>query len=54
MKQDTLFKHKEFVVTYEELMEDAEEYWNLLNPPKKLKKTSYNTPIKKSVIFVIN
>jgi hypothetical protein len=26
MKQDTLFKHKEFVVTYEELMEDAEEY----------------------------
>jgi hypothetical protein len=38
MKQDTLFKHKEFVVTYEELMENAEEYWKLLNPLKKLKK----------------
>jgi hypothetical protein len=38
MKQDTLFKHKEFVVTYEEPMEDAEEYWKLLNPLKKLKK----------------
>jgi hypothetical protein len=36
MKQDTLFKHKEFVVTCQEIMVDIEEYQNLLEALKKL------------------
>jgi hypothetical protein len=51
MKWDTLFKHKESTVTYEETMADAKEYWKLLEPPKKLKKTPDNTQIKKMCNF---
>jgi hypothetical protein len=46
MKQDTLFKHKEFVVTYEETMANAKECWKLLEPPKKLEKALDNIHIK--------
>jgi hypothetical protein len=30
IKQNTLFKHKEFVITYEATMADAKEYQKLL------------------------
>ncbi len=39
MKQDTLFVHKEYVVTCEESIGDAIEYRKLLEPPPKLEKT---------------
>jgi hypothetical protein len=32
MKRDTLFEHKEFVVTYEKIMVDVKEYKKLLEP----------------------
>jgi hypothetical protein len=32
MKQDTLFEHKEFVVAYEKIMANVEEYWKLWKP----------------------
>jgi hypothetical protein len=34
MKRDTLFEHKESIVTFEETMVDVEEYQKLLEPPK--------------------
>ncbi len=43
MKQDTLFEHKEFVVTCEEIMANAKEYKKLLQLPKIPKKTPSNT-----------
>jgi hypothetical protein len=38
MKRDTLFEHKEFAVTYEETMANAEKYQKLLEPPRKPEK----------------
>jgi hypothetical protein len=35
MKKDTLFKHKKVVITCEESMGNANEYWKLLKPPTK-------------------
>ncbi len=32
MKQDTLFEHKEYVVAYEKIMANVEEYWKLWKP----------------------
>jgi hypothetical protein len=43
MKRDTLFKYKEFVVTYEEIMTDVKEYQKLLDSSTKLEKTQGNT-----------
>ncbi len=40
MKRDTLFEHKEAIVTYEENMGDANEYRKLLEPPTKHKKAN--------------
>jgi hypothetical protein len=40
MKRDTLFKHKEVAITYEENMGDANEYQKLLEPPTKQKKAN--------------
>jgi len=40
MKRDTLFKHKEVVVTREESMGDTIEYQKLLEPPTKQKQNS--------------
>jgi hypothetical protein len=40
MKKDTLFKHKEVVITCEESMGDANEYQKLLEPPTKQENTS--------------
>jgi hypothetical protein len=51
MKEDTLFKHKEFTVTFEETMENDEGYRKLLEPPKKLEKTPDNTRINKMCGF---
>ncbi len=34
-RKNTLFKHKQVVVTCEENMGDANEYWELLKPPTK-------------------
>jgi hypothetical protein len=51
MKQDTLFRHKEFAVTYEYTMVDAEDYQKLLKPLKKPKKAPNNTHIKKMCDF---
>jgi hypothetical protein len=51
MKRNTLFKHKEFAITYEEPMENVAEYQKLLEPSKKLEKTSDNTWIKKMCDF---
>ncbi len=51
MKQDTLFEHKESVITCEETMADGEEYWKLLEPLKKLKKTLDNIQIEKMCGF---
>ncbi len=42
MKRDTLFKHKESTITYEETMVDVEEYQKLLETLKKQKKTLEN------------
>jgi hypothetical protein len=42
IKQNTLFKHKEFAVTYEETMADVKEYQKLLELPKKLEKALDN------------
>jgi hypothetical protein len=36
MKRDTLFEHKEFSITCEEIMIDVKEYQNLLEALKKL------------------
>jgi hypothetical protein len=41
--RNTLFEHKESIVTYEETMADAKEYQELLEPPKKPKKAPNNT-----------
>jgi len=40
MKKDTLFEHKEVVVTCEKSMVDANEYQKLLEPPTKHEKVS--------------
>ncbi len=47
MKWNTLFEHKESIVTYEETMADAEEYQKLLEPPKKPKKAPNNNQIER-------
>jgi hypothetical protein len=41
--RNTLFEHKESMITYEKTMADAKEYQKLLEPPKKPKKTPNNT-----------
>ncbi len=51
MKRDTLFEHKEFAVTCEEIMADGEEYRKLLEPPKKLKKALDNIWIENMCDF---
>ncbi len=51
MKQDTLFEHKEYVITCEETMVDGEEYQKLLEPSKKLKKALDNIQIEKMCGF---
>ncbi len=51
MKRDTLFEHKEFVVTYEKIMVDVKEYKKLLEPWKKLEKTQDKIEIKKMCGF---
>jgi hypothetical protein len=51
MKQDTLFEHKEFAVTYEETIANVEEYQKLLEPSKKLEKALDNTQIEKTCSF---
>ncbi len=38
MKGDTLFEHKEAIITCEKNMGDAKEYQKLLEPPTKPKK----------------
>jgi hypothetical protein len=40
MKKDTLFEHKEVVITCEECMGDANEHQKLLEPPTKQEKVS--------------
>jgi hypothetical protein len=40
MKKDTLFEHKEVVVTCEKNMVNANEYQKLLEPPTKHEKVS--------------
>ncbi len=40
MKKNTLFKHKEIVVTYEENMKNANEYQKLLEPSTKQEKVN--------------
>jgi len=40
MKKDTLFKHKEVIITCEEIIRNANEYHKLFKPPTKQKKTS--------------
>jgi hypothetical protein len=54
MKWNTIFKHKEFTVSYEETMVNVEEYWKLLEPPKKPKKHQTTLELKGCVVFVIN
>jgi hypothetical protein len=51
MKRNTLFEHKEFAITCEEIMVDVEEYRKLLKPRKKLEKTPNNTQIEKMCSF---
>jgi hypothetical protein len=51
MKQETLFEHKKSTVTYEEIMVDVEKYQNLLEPPKKPKKTPDDARIKEMYNF---
>jgi hypothetical protein len=36
MKRDTLFEHKEYTVTCEEIMANTKKYQKLLEPPKTL------------------
>jgi hypothetical protein len=42
MKRNTLFEHKEFTITYEDIMVDPKDYQKLLEPPKNPKKTPDN------------
>jgi len=51
MKQDTLFDHKESVITCEKTMANGKEYWKLLEPSKKLKKALNNIWIEKMCGF---
>jgi hypothetical protein len=39
MKQNTLFEHKEFAVTFEKTMANVEEYQKLLEPSKTKENT---------------
>jgi len=54
MKWDTLFKHKESVITYEEIMVDVEEYQKLLDSPTRLKKHKAILGMTRCVVSVTN
>ncbi len=54
MKWDTLFKHREFVITYEEIMADVEEYQKLLNSPTRLKEHKAILGMKRCTVSVTN
>ncbi len=51
MKKDTLFKHKEVVITCEENMGNANEYWKLLEPLTKQEKVSKG---RKTYVICVN
>jgi hypothetical protein len=51
MKQNTIFKHKESMVTCEEIMANVKEYQKLLEPLKILEKAPDNTQIEKMYNF---
>ncbi len=51
IKKNTIFEHKESMVTCEEIMANVEEYQKLLKPPKKLEKTLDNIRIEKMYNF---